>query len=124
MLTAEYSSRLAFTEATDWLVFEGGMWSESAPAAQGIAQELTDRQLAEAGHLLEKARDELMVTGADAVLAAASSKAKSLVHLNVMSAQFAGIRTIAKEYPKDSSYILFLLNTPKRKCVVKNGCTK
>ncbi|MES8350330.1 DNA primase, partial [Cutibacterium acnes] len=62
MLTAEYSSRLAFTEATDWLVYEGGVWSESAPAAQGIAQELTDRQLAEAGHLLEKARDELVVT--------------------------------------------------------------
>lgn len=78
MLTAEYSSRLAFTEATDWLVYEGGVWSESAPAAQGIAQELTDRQLAEAGHLLEKARDELMVTGANAVLAAASSKAKAL----------------------------------------------
>ncbi|NWP01079.1 DNA primase, partial [Escherichia coli] len=36
------------------------------------------RQLAEAGHLLEKARDELMVTGANAVLAAASSKAKAL----------------------------------------------
>ena len=78
MLTAEYSSRLAFTEATDWLVYDSGVWSESAPAAQGIAQELTDRQLAEAGHLLEKARDELAVTGADAVLAAASSKAKAL----------------------------------------------
>lgn len=78
MLTAEYSSRLAFTEATDWLVYNNGVWSESAPAAQGIAQELTDRQLAEASHLLDKARDQLTATGADTVLAAASSKAKAL----------------------------------------------
>lgn len=54
------------------------MWSESAPAAQGIAQELSDRQLTEAGHPLEKAREQLAVTGAGAMLAATSSKAKAL----------------------------------------------
>lgn len=77
MLASEYSSRLAYTEATDWLVYADGHWAESGPGAQGIAQKLTDRQLAEASELIAGARGEMNATGADVVLAAASSKAKA-----------------------------------------------
>lgn len=77
MLASEYSARLAYTEATDWLVYTDGVWSESGPGAQGIAQELTDRQLAEIADLIAGAREEMNATGADVVLAAASSKAKA-----------------------------------------------
>ncbi len=75
-LTKAYPDTLRYSEATDWLVYYGGVWYESAPAAQAVAQELTERQLAEAHELLEDAKDKLAATGA-ATLLASMSKAKA-----------------------------------------------
>lgn len=98
MLASEYSTRLAYTEATDWLVYSDGVWSESGSGAQGIAQELTDRQLAEAADLIEGAREEMNATGADVVLAAASSKAKAQRTFTPMQAAAYGRFEEAKAY--------------------------
>ena len=48
VLSREYMDRLRFSPATDYIVFNGSFWEESQPNAQGIAQELTARQLEEA----------------------------------------------------------------------------
>ncbi len=71
-LKAAYPDTLRYSEATDWLVYYAGVWYESAPAAQAVAQELTERQLAEAHALLEDAKDQMAATGADMVLASMS----------------------------------------------------
>lgn len=71
-LKAAYPDTLRYSEATDWLVYYHGVWYESAPAAQAVAQELTERQLAEAHELLEDAKDQMAATGADLVLASMS----------------------------------------------------
>lgn len=71
-LKAAYPDTLRYSGATDWLVYYAGVWYESAPAAQAVAQELTERQLTEAHALLEDAKDQMAATGADMVLASMS----------------------------------------------------
>ncbi|MEW6957082.1 phage/plasmid primase, P4 family [Trueperella pyogenes] len=71
-LKTAYPDTLRYSEATDWLVYYAGVWYESAPAAQAVAQELTERQLAEAHALLEEAKDQMAATGTDMVLASMS----------------------------------------------------
>ena len=71
-LAKAYPDSLRYSEATDWLVYYDGVWYESAPAAQVVAQELTERQLAETHELLEDAKDQMTATGADMVLASMS----------------------------------------------------
>lgn len=58
-----YPISLRYSEATDWLVYYHGVWYESAPTTQAGAQELTERQLAEAHELLDEAKDQLAATG-------------------------------------------------------------
>lgn len=81
VLRNAYPDTLRYSEATDWLVYYQGVWYESAPAAQAVAQELTERQLAEAQALLEDAKDQLAVTGA-ATLLGSMSKAKAQTMFN------------------------------------------
>lgn len=81
VLRNAYPDTLRYSEATDWLVYYGGVWYESAPAAQAVAQELTERQLAEAQALLEDAKDQLAATGA-ATLLGSMSKAKAQTMFN------------------------------------------
>lgn len=80
-LTKAYPDSLRYSEATDWLVYYDGVWYESAPAAQAVAQELTERQLAEAHELLEDAKDKLATTGAGTLLGS-MSKAKAQTMFN------------------------------------------
>ncbi|MCQ9371198.1 phage/plasmid primase, P4 family [Corynebacterium sp. 35RC1] len=81
ILAKAYPDSLRYSEATDWLVYDDGVWYESAPAAQAVAQELTERQLTEAHELLEEAKDQLAATGA-AMLLASMSKAKAQAMFN------------------------------------------
>jgi len=48
VLAKEHGDRLRYSEATGWLCYSGAVWEESAIKAQGLAQELTGRQLAQA----------------------------------------------------------------------------
>ncbi|MDR6938686.1 primase alpha helix C-terminal domain-containing protein [Arcanobacterium hippocoleae] len=72
-LAGEYASKIRYSLATRWLVFEGGFWVENDLSAQGVAQELTARQLDEANAHVAQAWERMQTTGADLVIASASS---------------------------------------------------
>lgn len=77
-LATEYADRLRYSPATDWLVYNGAFWEESGPAAQGIAQELTDRQLEEAETLIEQVRVKLENAGITALMSLGTTRQKLL----------------------------------------------
>ena len=64
VLSREYMDRLRFSPATDYIVFNGSFWEESQPNAQGIAQELTARQLEEAETEIQRCMKEMSDNGA------------------------------------------------------------
>lgn len=74
VLSREYMDRLRFSPATDYIVFNGSFWEESQPNAQGIAQELTARQLEEAETEIQRCMKEMLENGAWAMLAAMGAK--------------------------------------------------
>ena len=74
VLSREYMDRLRFSPATDYIVFNGSFWEESQPNAQGIAQELTARQLEEAETEIQRCMKEMSENGAWAMLAAMGVK--------------------------------------------------
>ena len=74
VLSREYMDRLRFSPATDYIVFNGSFWEESQPNAQGIAQELTARQLEEAETEIQRCMKEMSDNGAWAMLAAMDAK--------------------------------------------------
>ncbi len=74
VLSREYMDRLRFSPATDYIVFNGSFWEESQPNAQGIAQELTARQLEEAEVEIQRCMKEMSENGAWAMLAAMGAK--------------------------------------------------
>lgn len=80
-LAGEYASKIRYSLATRWLVFEGGFWVENDLSAQGVAQELTARQLDEANAHVAQAWERMQATGADLVIASASSKARGAAKL-------------------------------------------
>lgn len=45
VLAREYGCKLRFSPFTDYMVYNGSFWEETAPKSQGISQELTERQL-------------------------------------------------------------------------------
>lgn len=45
VLAREYKGKLRFSPATDYMVYNGSFWEETAPKSQGISQELTERQM-------------------------------------------------------------------------------
>lgn len=97
-LAAQYADTIRYSLSTHWLVYTGGVWVEDDLLAQAVAQELTARQLEEAAGMLERARTLMADTGAGAVMAAASSKAKAVASLT--GAQKAAYQqlTQASEY--------------------------
>ena len=58
---AEYGHKIRYSKATSFLVYDGKRWCEDDLKAQGLAQELTARQLKEARYKLQKARAALDV---------------------------------------------------------------
>lgn len=74
VLSREYEDRLRYSPSTDYMVFNSSFWEESQPNAQGIAQELTARQLEEAENEIERCMKEMSENGAWAMLAAMGAK--------------------------------------------------
>lgn len=52
----QYGSISRYSAATKWLFYDGKKWNESELKAQGLAQQLTDRQLEEARNMIEEAQ--------------------------------------------------------------------
>ncbi len=110
VMASEYGGKLRYSPATDYLVYNGSFWEESAPKAQGISQELTERQLEEAEAEIERAMDEMKKNGAFEILATMGPK-KAESAFNRMQKQTFDMYRAAQEYMKyaikrrDSKYI-------------------
>lgn len=57
VFVSQYGSISRYSAATKWLVYDGKKWNESELKAQGLAQELTDRQLEEVRDMLDEAQE-------------------------------------------------------------------
>lgn len=65
VLAREYGNELVYTDATDYMRFDGIRWAESKQLAVGACEDFLDRQLDEAKTALEKAQQALMKSGID-----------------------------------------------------------
>lgn len=63
VLADRYKGELAYTEATDFLRYDGTHWVESRQLAVGVCEDFLDLQLAEALEAVEKTKKALMDTG-------------------------------------------------------------
>lgn len=80
VLSREYSGELVFTDATDYMRYDGIRWAESKQLAVGACEDFLDRQLAEAKIAIEKAENALIKAGVDkdAVMAGGKELQKSI----------------------------------------------
>ena len=150
VLSQEYMDRLRFSPATDYIVFNGSFWEESQPNAQGIAQELTARQLEEAETEIQRCMKEMSENGAWAMLAAMGAKKATAAFSEVQRRSFEKYER-AEAYRKyaikrrDTKYISaalkearpmiqieqrvldadeFLLNLPSGTCDLRTGAVR
>ena len=150
VLSREYMDRLRFSPATDYIVFNGSFWEESQPNAQGIAQELTARQLEEAETEIQRCMKEMSDNGAWAMLAAMGAKKATAAFSEVQRRSFEKYER-AEAYRKyaikrrDTKYISaalkearpmiqieqrvldadeFLLNLPSGTCDLRTGAVR
>ena len=65
ILAREYSGELVYTDATDYMRYDGVRWAESKQLAVGACEDFLDRQLDEAKTALEKAQQALIKLGID-----------------------------------------------------------
>lgn len=70
----EYETKVRYSPATNYLVYNGSFWEESDLKAQGLSQDLANRQVKEADALIKKAQDEMKKNGALDLLNSLSSK--------------------------------------------------
>lgn len=63
VLAKEYAGEMVYTDATDYMRYDGTHWSESKQLAVGCCEEFLDRQLAEAILAVNKAKQALMDAG-------------------------------------------------------------
>ena len=147
VLSREYEDRLRYSPSTDYMVFNGSFWEESQPNAQGIAQELTARQLEEAENEIERCMKEMSANGAWAMLVAMGAK-KAMAAFNTAQQRSFDKYERAETYRKyaikrrDTKYISaalkearpmiqieqrvldsdeFLLNMPSGTCNLRTG---
>lgn len=150
VLSREYMDRLRFSPATDYIVFNGSFWEESQPNAQGIAQELTARQLEEAETEIQRCMKEMSGNGAWAMLAAMGAKKAAAAFSEAQRRSFEKYER-AETYRKyaikrrDTKYISaalkearpmiqieqrvldadeFLLNLPSGTCDLRTGAVR
>lgn len=150
VLSREYMNRLRFSPATDYIVFNGSFWEESQPNAQGIAQELTARQLEEAETEIQRCMKEMSGNGAWAMLAAMGAKKAAAAFSEAQRRSFEKYER-AETYRKyaikrrDTKYISaalkearpmiqieqrvldadeFLLNLPSGTCDLRTGAVR
>lgn len=150
VLSREYNDRLRYSPSTDYMVFNGSFWEESQPNAQGIAQELTARQLEEAENEIERCMKEMSENGAWAMLAAMGAK-KAMAAFNTAQQRSFDKYERAETYRKyaikhrDTKYISaalkearpmiqieqrildadeFLLNMPSGTCNLRTGAVQ
>lgn len=99
VLAQEYKDILRYSPSTDYMVYNGSFWEESKPKSQGVSQDLTERQLAEAEAEMKKAIDELVKNGGMEILVSVGSK-KAVQMFNKQQAHAYEMYESAEFYKK------------------------
>ena len=149
VLAREYEGKLRYSPSTDFLVYNGSFWEETKPKSQGIAQELTTRQLEEAETEIKKTTEKKKKNGAWEILASMGPKKAASVFSSEQARSFQKYEnaTTYRNYAikrRDSKYITaalkearpmveidqrdldadeFLLNTPSATYDLRLGIT-
>lgn len=150
VLAREYECKLRYSPSTDYIVYNGSYWEESAPKSQAVAQALTERQLEEAETAIAKQTQEMVKNGAFAILASVGPK-KAVTMFNKVQAHSYELFEAAQAYKKyavkrrDDKYLSsalkvarpmleieqrildvneFLLNTPSATYDLRTGATQ
>lgn len=119
VLTREYGNELKFTNATDYLRYDGDCWREDKQLAVGATEEFLDLQLADAEDAIESAVKALVIAGIDEVTARAGGKdlekACSTPKLMKLYFMLLGAKTYLKFVQKrrDYKYIVSTMNAAK-----------
>ena len=99
VLAREYECKLRYSPSTDYIVYNGSYWEESAPKSQAVAQALTERQLEEAETAIAKQTQEMVKNGAFAILASVGPK-KAVGMFNKAQAHSYELFESAQAYKK------------------------
>ncbi|MFW5651282.1 MAG: phage/plasmid primase, P4 family [Acetivibrio ethanolgignens] len=99
VLAQEYKDILRYSPSTDYMVYNGSFWEESKPKSQGVSQDLTERQLAEAEAEMKKAMDELVKNGGMEILISVGPK-KAVQMFNKQQAHAYEMYESAEFYKK------------------------
>ena len=118
MLCKEYGDELRYSDATDYLRYDGDSWIEEKQLAVGAMEEFLDLQLADAQEYVENAKKALMAAGVQEAVINAGGKAlekaipvDSLKLLYVYLAAKAYLAFVMKR--RDYKYVVSALNAAK-----------
>ena len=75
VLARKYAAEMVYTDATDYMRYDGTHWAESKQMAVGACEEFLDRQLEEAVIAVDKAKQALIDAGIGQDLISAGGKA-------------------------------------------------
>lgn len=108
VLAREYGGELVFTDATDYMRYDGVRWAESKQLAVGACEDFLDRQLDEAKTALEKAQQALIKSGIDKETVMSGGKALEK-SINEKSEAEAAPRKAFAEYMTALVYKSFVM---------------
>lgn len=118
VLVREYGNELKYTNATDYLRYDGDFWQEDKQLAIGAVEEFLDLQLADAQDELQKATDALIGSGVpEEVVKAGGAALAKAVSGNQMGPYFmllgaqAYLKFVLKR--RDYKFIVATANTAK-----------
>jgi len=110
VLAQEYEGEMVYTDATDYMRFDGTHWAESKQMAVGACEDFLDRQLTEAKAALTKAKQNLIDAGIDMDDIAAGGKTLEKAVDTASEKAYA-------EYCAAQSYIAFVMKRRDMKYV-------
>lgn len=118
VLTREYGDELLFTNATDFLRYDGEVWVENKQLAIGAIEEFSDLQLADAQDAVEKARKALVDAGIPKeVVSAGGKKLEKELTPDLMGFYFALLSATTylnfAQKRRDYKYLTSALNAAK-----------
>ena len=118
VLCKEYGDELRYSDATDYLRYDGDSWIEDRQLAVGAMEEFLDLQLADALEYVENAKKALMAAGVDeAAIKAGGKTLEKAVPLDSLKLMFTYLA--AKTYlafvmkRRDYKYVVSALNAAK-----------
>lgn len=119
VLAREYANKLAYTNATDYLYYDGTHWRENKQLALGAVVHFTDDQLAEANTFLESTEKQLQSSGIDEMTIKAGGKRLENAVETPLQLKYLKAYFVAKEFHKfvmkhrDYKNLMAVYNTAK-----------